>query len=389
MSRSLTHGLLTAIRSPINKAELIEGRSSAPLKFIHFEFKDRKRKRCKDSTDEDLSGSELNLPPSKKANRDATLKAKCRQKRAKEQPRAFTVYLQVWSTGITTVPKRPGRAANMTTTTTSVSKGPFKLDTSCSFSMLQRKVANTLPCHEALLPVSQFEWKFDDEPRGAPRKRIADDVGFEALVAAIKKRGTTRNVIVWLHLPTPTQDEDNRDTGRSDHVEDPLDFDGEREVISNKELIIEKRRAAIIALELEYPVGNTQLFGGKRVWQNRTTGSYFELAPMYMKVWAHAIADLSAPPPIFDEVNRMKAPTSMADTQAPVSPPTADAHLFPGYPQQPPHYPYYPPQYPPYMFLPGYPYACVPPQPPLSGPGNHYATLPPFPGIAGTHYDAQ
>ncbi|KAF8438003.1 hypothetical protein L210DRAFT_3545188 [Boletus edulis BED1] len=258
--------------------------------------------------------------------------------------------------------------------------------------MLQRKVANTLPCHEAFLPVSQFEWKFDDEPRGAPRKRIADDVGFEALVEAVKKRGTTRNVVIRLHLPTPTQYEDNRDTGSSHHVEDPLDFAGERDVISNKELITEKRRAAIIALELEYPVGNTQLFGGKRVWQNKTTGSYFELAPMYVKIWAHAIAigkaDLSAPPPIFDEVNRMKVPAPMAGTQAPVTPPTADAHLFPGYPQQPPHYPYYPPQYQPYMFLPGYPYACVPP--PLSGPGDHYATLPPFPGIARTaHYDAE
>ena len=108
----------------------------------------------------------------------------------------------MWSTEIINAPKRPGKASKTTTTTTttSVTKGPFESDTARSF-------ANTLPCREALLPISKFGWKLDKEPRAAPRKRIANYVGFEALIYAIKKKRVTENVVVWLHLPKPAKDD--------------------------------------------------------------------------------------------------------------------------------------------------------------------------------------
>lgn len=51
----------------------------------------------------------------------------------------------------------------------------------------------------------------------------------------------------------------------------------------------ERRSAAIVALVNKYPVGNIQMFADKRVWQKKQTGSYLELTPMRIKVWANAI----------------------------------------------------------------------------------------------------
>jgi len=120
----------------------------------------------------------------------------------------FTVHIQVFTTESVTDPKRHGKVAKTTTTTKTVTRGPFEFDTSHSFANFQCKVAGALPCHKALLPVSKFEWKFDKESKSAPQKRLTDHAGFDALVKAIKKMQVMDNVVVWLRLPKPTKDEE-------------------------------------------------------------------------------------------------------------------------------------------------------------------------------------
>lgn len=195
------------------------GSSNSP-KCIHYHTTAYKRKDPIDDFLGEDSSDELNLtkPKMKKARRDTIPKSNTvapgrsrPDKNTKEDldalSRDFTVYLQVWSTATTTEPKRSGRAAKTITTTSSVNKGPFKFDTSHSFTEFQSQVAATLPCRLTLLPVPEFEWKFEKEAQNAPRKKIADAAGYEALVDAIKKKRATENIVIWLHLPKPAKEE--------------------------------------------------------------------------------------------------------------------------------------------------------------------------------------
>lgn len=137
-------------------------------------------------------------PSLKKPRRGMVSKSSRHVASKDEDVRTFYIYLQVWST-TTIQPQQTGWPAK----TTSVSKGPFKFDTSRSFIDFRCQVAAILSCREALLPVSEFGWKFDGEALAAPQKRIADYAGFKVLMNAVKAKRTTKLVVVWLHLPDP------------------------------------------------------------------------------------------------------------------------------------------------------------------------------------------
>ena len=53
--------------------------------------------------------------------------------------------------------------------------------------------------------------------------------------------------------------------------------------------MVAKRTEAEAMLAKEYPIGNYPIFPDKRVWKNKTTGSYFELTPIRIKLWATGI----------------------------------------------------------------------------------------------------
>ena len=75
----------------------------------------------------------------------------------------FTVYLQIGSTEMSSELKQPGKDASTTMTMTSNTKGPFKFDTSHSFTAFQHEVAHVLFYHKALLPILEFKWKLKKE----------------------------------------------------------------------------------------------------------------------------------------------------------------------------------------------------------------------------------
>ncbi|KIJ15999.1 hypothetical protein PAXINDRAFT_11040, partial [Paxillus involutus ATCC 200175] len=264
-----------------------------------------------------------------------------------EEPRNFMVYVQVWSPSAPE--KKPGKGGKASTTIF-VSKGPFKFDTLQSFARFQIQVA----------------------PQSAPRKKIATIAGYEALIDAIKAKQATENIVVWLYTPKPTKEEDDWDTGGADYVEHPFDFEKETsngESTSAKGLIAEmsaKCGEAEVLLTKEYPAGKIAIFPDKRVWQNKTTGSYFEITPLRIKIWANAIAakmaNVFAPPTSthFAEDKKLKVPAAVPDPgpgvtlghpQAPGGGngpgPYPPSH-FMGFPP-PQHFPpYYPAPYPPY-----------------------------------------
>ncbi|KIJ05549.1 hypothetical protein PAXINDRAFT_159008, partial [Paxillus involutus ATCC 200175] len=239
-----------------------------------------------------------------------------------EEPHNFTVYVQVWSPSAPE--KKPGKGGKASTTIF-VSKGPFKFDTLQSFARFQIQVARILPCRLASLPISKFEWKFENQAQSAPRKKIATIAGYEALIDAIKAKQATENIVVWLCTPKPTKEEDDWDTGGADYVEHPFDFEKETsngESTSAKGLIAEmsaKRGEAEVLLTKEYPAGKIAIFPDKRVWQNKTTGSYFEITPLRIKIWANAIAAKTAnvfTPPTsthFAEDKKLKVPAAVPD----------------------------------------------------------------------------
>ena len=182
--------------------------STTSLQFIHYG--ERKRKAATESMDDEDNNHATSPPTKKPCQPSIPSKTKDKLKLVDDDNadvRTFTVHIQVFSTESITDPKRHGKAAKTTTTTKTVTRGPFKFDTSCSFANFQCEVANALPCRKALLPISKFEWKFDKESKSAPQKRLTDHAGFDALVKAIKKTRVTDNVVVWLRLPKPTKDE--------------------------------------------------------------------------------------------------------------------------------------------------------------------------------------
>ncbi|KAG1807121.1 uncharacterized protein BJ212DRAFT_1485777 [Suillus subaureus] len=117
-----------------------------------------------------------------------------------DAPRRFTVYVQVWCK-IALAEKKLVKGAKASTTI--VSWGPFKMDTTRTFQSFKQDIAN-------------FEWKFENQAQSAPCKKIADEAGYEALLDAVK----------------PAKDEQDWDTGDPDYVEHPFNFEEETGVAS-------------------------------------------------------------------------------------------------------------------------------------------------------------
>ncbi|KAG2749000.1 hypothetical protein P692DRAFT_20734786, partial [Suillus brevipes Sb2] len=227
-------------------------------------------------------------------------------------PRRFTIYVQVWSEA--PIEKKSGKGAKASMAV--VSRGPCKMDTAHSFRSFKQDIAKVLPCRLTMLPVTKFEWKFENQAQSAPRKKIADEAGYEALLDAIKAKRAAENIVIWLYTPKPAKDEQDWDTGDADYVERPFNFDEEAaDTHTTKGLIDDmstKRRKAEAELESLYPIGRYPLFPHLRVWHDERMGSYFELTEIRVKVWANSIAagraDTSAPPTTKHFTEKLKVP---------------------------------------------------------------------------------
>ncbi|KAI6025367.1 hypothetical protein BKA83DRAFT_4163406 [Pisolithus microcarpus] len=305
-------------------------------------------------------------------------------------PRTFTVYVQVWSSSA--LSRSSNKKSAKVSTVDVVSKGPFKCTTTDSFASFKSHTAAALPCRLSMLPVSKFEWKFENQAQGAPRKKVADRTGYEALLDAVKARRRHENVVVWLYTPAPKKEEEDWDTGAPDHIDQPFDFDQEADAgFSDAKIqldgMVQKVKAAQAEIERTYPVGGCALFPDKRVWHNKQNDTYFELSHVRTKYWAANIVagrcDISAPPVSahFSDKSKLKIPTHMPQPNLTVLGPSGAASSNPMFPHAPNQY--YPGLY---MLHPQFnlPYTHMTPYPPPIFPSvNTSASLHP-PGLPRT-----
>ncbi|KAG0692151.1 hypothetical protein DFH29DRAFT_1009257 [Suillus ampliporus] len=214
----------------------------------------------------------------------------------------------------------PRRFTGAKASITILSRGPFKMDMSRTFQSFKQDIVKVLPCRLAMLPVTKFEWKFENQAQSAPRKKIADEAGYEALLDAVKAKQAAENIVVWLFTPKPAKDEQDWDMGDPDYVEHPFNFDEEGGAASHttKSLIDDmstKQRKAEAELHSLYPVGRYPLFPDMRVWHDERMNTYFELTEMRVK--ATGRADMSAPPTTNHFTQKLKVPHPPPD--APIS----------------------------------------------------------------------
>ncbi|KAG1738921.1 uncharacterized protein EDB91DRAFT_1347532 [Suillus paluster] len=305
-----------------------------------------------------------------------------------DAPRKFTVYVQVWSAS-TETQKKTGKAVKAPPLAVTVTRGPFKLDTAQTFLTFKQEVAKALPCRLTMLPVTKFEWKFENQAQSAPRKKIADQAGYEALVDAVSAKWTTDNVVVWLYTPKPAKEEEDWDTGKPDFIEHPFDFDDEAAQGGSAKGVIEDIAARRVTAEAElqdlYPfVWATAIVAGKANKTAPPTSAHFT-ADKKLKVLASVRPPPGAPLSAFGEFYHQRQEEHASLTPHTQAPNPELLHSIPapapGFPPYVPHQPYgfHPgPYYPPYMQPPyagGFGY---PAQPYYSGHGQPVGGHPPF-----------
>ena len=168
--------------------------------------KAREKRRCKkqqmDNGNEDVEETRV----TKKAKAS---KSKPKAKTAvfnessddKEPPKTFVVYFDIEGPKISPSTSRGKIPAPPPLV---IHKSPFKHSTIDSFHCLQKRIAAETPCNVKLLALSHMYWKFE-KPQNAPRKQMSNEMGYEALISAVK--GDKKpDAVVMIFMPPPAKD---------------------------------------------------------------------------------------------------------------------------------------------------------------------------------------
>ena len=152
-----------------------------------------------------------------------------------EPPKRFTVYFDIEGPKSAT----PTTARSKTTPPLVIKKGPFFHHTNASFSTFKETIGTLTPCNPNLLVLPSLTWKFDTPANGV-RRLMPNEVGYEAMLAAVRaKRG---ECVVFVYMPPPKKDMVRNHllfvyrnssllqtwpTGDPNQVLDPFDYDEE------------------------------------------------------------------------------------------------------------------------------------------------------------------
>ena len=118
-----------------------------------------------------------------------------------EPPKTFLVYFDIEGPKIgpsTSRGKAPAPPPLI------IHKGPFKHSTTDSFSCFQKRISAETPCNVKLLALFQMYWKFE-KPQNAPRKLMSNEMGYEALISAVKGDKKSDSVVM-IFMPPPAKD---------------------------------------------------------------------------------------------------------------------------------------------------------------------------------------
>jgi hypothetical protein len=108
-----------------------------------------------------------------------------------------TTYIEVIIPSLTQ-PKGRGKPTNQVLT-----RGPFFFETDISYDQFKLLVAQTLPAPPANLNWSKITWKYD--VASCTPKPIADSLGYEAMVVALRER--QKNHVIKVLTPPPAKSE--------------------------------------------------------------------------------------------------------------------------------------------------------------------------------------
>ncbi|KAJ7460444.1 hypothetical protein B0H11DRAFT_2198948 [Mycena galericulata] len=217
--------------------------------------------------------------------------------------------------------------------------GPFLFQSSLSYADFLAMLAKGCRTKANHLPVNSMEWKFDC-PTNSAKKPLSNADGYTAMIKTVKDR--RKDFVFSVYMPPPSVVKSElpwHTIDRAEGDEDDgngggplLDFEynvDELTAPSSSSLSIREQIAGIDAasnphlqeLLERYPVDNSPLFPGKRIYHNET--GYFELNDIKLRVWAVAkakgAATLDRPP---NSNHFMKSQTICPPT-TPVPPPVA------------------------------------------------------------------
>ena len=168
-------------------------------------------KRAREVADEGMAedgGSEVEEPPRKKKPKKKTKKKQnpldiFNSDDDVEEPAVrFTVYFTI--EGPPPILPTTSRSRAPPPKALSVQKGPFFHLISDTYSTLKERIAFETPCNVNLLAIEGLTWKFD-KPLNGPQRKIANQIGYDALIAAVSKKPSD-TCTIEMYMPPPRKD---------------------------------------------------------------------------------------------------------------------------------------------------------------------------------------
>ena len=117
-----------------------------------------------------------------------------------EPPKRFTVYFNIEGPKSTTLNTARSKTAPPPLV---IKKGPFFHHTNDSFFAFKETIAALTPCNPDLLVLASLTWKFDTPANGV-RRLMPNEVGYEAMLTAVK--GKKGECVVFVYMPPPKKD---------------------------------------------------------------------------------------------------------------------------------------------------------------------------------------
>ncbi|KAJ6465258.1 hypothetical protein DFH09DRAFT_1381957 [Mycena vulgaris] len=210
----------------------------------------------------------------------------------------FCVYVETPAPAILNV--RKGNQKPLPPKTTTL--GPYEFISSISYPDFLRVVADGCRTKPANLDRNSMQWKYD-RPASAKPKPLTNETGFTVMIKQLKARhkdyafnvfmsppNAVKEELPWIRLGAE-QDDGNDGGGPPDFDYNIDDLKAGGSVLSIRDQIAGIDSASneqFNQLLEKYPINNSPLFPGKRIYHNET--GYFDLTDIKLRVWAVAMA---------------------------------------------------------------------------------------------------
>ena len=117
-----------------------------------------------------------------------------------DPPKKFTVYLDIEGPKVAAAGGSHSKSAPPPLT---IKRGPFFHETNQSFAAFKKSIGAVTPCNPEMIVLNSLVWKFET-PMGGPRRPLPNEVGYEAMIGAVReKKGAS---VIFVYMPPPKKD---------------------------------------------------------------------------------------------------------------------------------------------------------------------------------------